>query len=86
METWEYLEFRIYPDEHYYTRQLFSRHKPNPLLELPDRIFYPPNVDFGKIDVGKIAAAQGWEVVAQDPTRGYLFKRRIGNQPTTPNR
>lgn len=82
METWEYLEFRIYPDEHYYTRQLISRHNPNP-LQVPDRIFYPPQVDLAKIDVGKIAAAQGWQVVAQDPNRGYLFKRRLGDQPTT---
>ncbi len=79
METWEYLELRIYPDEHYYTRQLISRRRPNPLLELPDRISYPPQVDFGKIDFGKIAAAQGWQVVAQSPNRGYLFKRRISD-------
>ncbi len=82
METWEYLEVRIYPDEHYYTRRLFSRQRPNPLLELPDIINYPPHVDFAKIDVGKIAAAQGWQVVAQAPNRGYLFKRRLGDQPT----
>ncbi len=83
METWEYLEVRIYPDEHFYTRQLFSRQKPNPLREVPDRIYYPPQVDLGKIDLGKIAAAQGWEVFAQDPNRGYLFKRRLGGQPPT---
>ncbi len=79
MEIWEYFEVRIYPDEHYYTRRPFSRQKPNPRLEPADRIYSPPNVDFGKIDVGKIAAAQGWEVVAQAPNRAYLFRRRLGD-------
>ncbi len=85
METWEYLELRVYPDEHFYTRRRINGQKPNPLLELPDRIYYPPHVDFGKIDVGKTVAAQGWEVVAQNPNRAYVFKRRLSDQPTTLN-
>ncbi len=83
MESFEYLELRIYPDEHCYTRTLISRHKPNPLLKPPDMIFYPPRVDFAKVDVAKIAAAPGWQVVAQAPNRGYLFKRRLGDQPSS---
>ncbi len=83
METWEYLEVRIYPDEHFYTRMHYSRQKPTSWLEAPDRILYPPNVDWAKIDVEKIAAAQGWQVVAQAPNQGYLFKRRLGGKPST---
>ena len=76
METWEYMEVQLNPDQHYYIRKVYSRQKPYPLREPPEIVYYPG----AQLDLGKIAAAQGWEIVAQAPNRGYLFKRRISDQ------
>ncbi len=75
METWEYLELQLNPDEHYYIRRVYSRQNPYRFREPPEIVYYPGT----QLDLGKIATAQGWEIVSNYLNRAYLFRRRIGD-------
>ncbi len=78
MQAFEYLELQVNPDEHYYIRRHVSRARPL-LFSKPSDILYYPGPH---LDLGKLYAAEGWEIVVQAPNRGYLFRRRQSNSLT----